>query len=67
MYAVRLMRTSGRIAEKMEFPDLRDALRHMDALVRSFPELVSEVRGSTGVLFRYNPEDRGSAEAAAAP
>ncbi len=66
MYAVRLRRPDGGIAQKKEFPDLREALRHMDALVCAFPDLVSEVRGMTGVLFRYEPQAREAAEPIAA-
>ena len=66
MYTVRLREANGRIARRAQFPDVRDALRHMDALVRAFPDLVSEVQGRTGVLFRYEPADRQAAEVAAA-
>ncbi len=63
MYVARLRRTNGRIAQKAEFPDVRDALRHMDAYVRAYPGLASEVQGRTGVLFRYDPAARLAAEA----
>ena len=55
MYVVRLRKTDGKIAQRAVFPDVRDALRHMDALVRSFPDRISEVQGRTGILFRYDP------------
>ena len=42
---------------------MRDALRHMDAYVRAYPGLASEVQGRTGVLFRYDPAARLAAEA----
>ena len=66
MYVVRLKSREGRVTRRVVFPDVRDALRHMDAFVRSFPDLASEVKGSTGVLFRHDPASPQPEQTAAA-
>jgi hypothetical protein len=51
MYTVSTRR-GAKIEHSAEFPDLRDALRQLDGFVCAFPELVSELRGAGGVLWR---------------
>jgi hypothetical protein len=51
MYTVSIRR-GAKIEHSAEFPDLRDALRQLDGFVCAFPELVSELRGASGVLWR---------------
>ena len=54
MYVVTVRR-GAKIEHWAEFPNLRDALRQLDGFVRVFPELVSELRGVTDVLWRCEP------------
>jgi hypothetical protein len=54
MYTVSTRR-GAKIQDSAEFPDLRDALRQLDGFVHAFPELVSELWGASGVLWRCQP------------
>jgi hypothetical protein len=54
MYTVSTRR-GAKIEHSVEFPDLRDALRQLDGFVFAFPELVSELWGASGVLWRCRP------------
>jgi hypothetical protein len=54
MYTV-CTRRGAKIEHSLQFPDLRDALRQLDGLAYAFPELVSELRGASGVLWRCRP------------
>ena len=51
MYTVTVKR-GAKIEHSSEFPNLRDALRQLDGFIYAFPELVSELRGASGVLWR---------------
>ena len=51
MYTVTVKR-GAKIEHWAEFPNLRDALRQLDGFICAFPELVSELRGASGVLWR---------------
>jgi hypothetical protein len=51
MYTVSVRR-GAKIEHSAEFPNLRDALRQLDGLMYAFPELVSELRGASGILWR---------------
>jgi len=54
MYTVSARR-GARVEHWSQFPNLRDALRQLDGFVYAFPELVSELRGARGVLWRCRP------------
>jgi len=54
MYIVTVRR-GAKIEDWAEFPNLRDALRQLDGFVSAFPELVSELRGVTSILWRCEP------------
>jgi hypothetical protein len=54
MYRV-IVRRGAKVEHAAEFPDLRDALRQLDGFVYAFPELVSELRGVGGILWRCQP------------
>jgi len=51
MYTVTVKR-GAKIEHSAEFPNLRDALRQLDGFIYAFPELVSELWGASGVLWR---------------
>jgi hypothetical protein len=62
MYTVSVRR-GAKIEHSAEFPNLRDALRQLDGLMYAFPELVSELRGASGVLWRCrSPRAKASTE-----
>jgi hypothetical protein len=50
MYTVTVKR-GAKIEHWAQFPNLRDALRQLDGFVHAFPDLVSELRGASGVLW----------------
>jgi len=54
MYTVSVRR-GAKVKHSSQFPDLRDALRQLDGFVHAFPELVSELWGASGVLWRCQP------------
>jgi hypothetical protein len=54
MYTVSVKR-GAKVEHSWQFPDLRDALRQLDGFMHAFPELVSELWGASGVLWRYEP------------
>jgi hypothetical protein len=54
MYTVSARR-GARVEHWSQFPNLRDALRQLDGFVYAFPELISELRGASGVLWRCQP------------
>jgi hypothetical protein len=56
MYTVSIRR-GAKVEHSTEFPDLRDALRQLDGFVHAFPELVSELWGASGVLWRCQPAE----------
>ena len=51
MYTVSARR-GAKVEHSSQFPNLRDALRQLDGFMYAFPELVSELRGASGVLWR---------------
>jgi len=54
MYTVSARR-GAKVEHSSQFPNLRDALRQLDGFVYAFPELISELRGASGVLWRCPP------------
>jgi hypothetical protein len=60
MYTVTVRR-GPKVEHWAQFPNLRDALRQLDGFVSAFPELVSELRGASGLLWRC-PSLEGEAE-----
>jgi hypothetical protein len=59
MYTV-YVRRGTKLEHSSQFPDLRDALRQLDGFVHAFPELVSELWGASGVLWRLQPAEVNS-------
>jgi hypothetical protein len=51
MYTV-IVKRGVKIEHSSEFPNLRDALRQLDGFLHAFPDLVSELWGASGVLWR---------------
>ncbi len=51
MYLVTVRR-GAKEEHRAEFPNLRDALRQLDGCLYAFPDLVSELHGASGVLWR---------------
>ena len=51
MYTV-IVKRGATIEHSSEFPNLRDALRQLDGFLQAFPDLVSELWGASGVLWR---------------
>ena len=54
MYTVSARR-GAKVEHSSQFPNLRDALRQLDGFMYAFPELVSELWGASGVLWRCGP------------
>jgi len=54
MYTVSVKR-GARTKYSSQFSNLRDALRQLDGFIHAFPELVAELWGASGVLWRYEP------------
>lgn len=66
MYTV-IVKRGAKVEHSAEFPNLRDALRQLDGFFYAFPDLVSEVWGASGVLWRCSSLDaNGDAEPLAA-
>jgi len=59
MYTVSVRRGT-KVKHSSQFPDLRDALRQLDGFAHAFPELVSELWGASGVLWRCHPAEVNS-------
>ena len=59
MYTV-IVKRGAKVEHSAEFPDLRDALRQLDGFLHAFPDLVSEVWGASGVLWRCSSLDTGA-------